>query len=43
MKQTSDTISELAARAFDVIRPDPTNRKPYAVERVFRESVRSSR
>ena len=41
MKQTSDTISELAARAFDVIRPDPTNRKPYAVERVFRESVKA--
>ena len=41
MKQTSDTISELAERAFDVIRPDPTNRKPYAVERVFRESVKA--
>ena len=41
MKQTSDTISELAERAFDAIRPDPTNRKPYAVERVFRESVKA--
>ena len=41
MKQTSDTIAELAKRAFDVIRPDPTNRKPYAVERVFRESVKA--
>lgn len=41
MKQTSDTITELAERAFDVIRPDPTNRKPYAVERVFRESVKA--
>jgi CRISPR-associated protein Csc3 len=41
MKQTSDTISELAERAFDVIRPDPTNSKPYAVERVFRESVKA--
>lgn len=41
MKQTSDTISELAKRAFDVIRPDPTNSKPYAVERVFRESVKA--
>lgn len=41
MKQTNDTISELARRAFDVIRPDPTNSKPYAVERVFRESVKA--
>jgi CRISPR-associated protein Csc3 len=41
MKQTSDVISELAERAFDVIRPDPTNSKPYAVERVFRESVKA--
>jgi len=41
MKQTSDTISELAELAFDVIRPDPTNSKPYAVERVFRESVKA--
>jgi len=41
MKQTSDTISELAERAFDVIRPDPTNDSPYAVERVFRESVKA--
>lgn len=41
MKQTNDTISELAERAFDVIRPDPTNSKPYAVERVFRESVKA--
>jgi CRISPR-associated protein Csc3 len=41
MKNTSDTISELARRAFDVIRPDPTNRKAYAIERVFRESVKA--
>jgi CRISPR-associated protein Csc3 len=41
MKQTSDTISELAELAFDVIRPNPTNSKPYAVERVFRESVKA--
>lgn len=43
MKQTSDTISELAERAFDVIRPSPTGGrpKPYAVERVFRESVKA--
>ncbi len=41
MKETSDTISELAARAFDVIRPTPRNNKPYAIERVFRESVKA--
>lgn len=41
MKQTSDTITELAELAFDVIRPDPTNDSPYAVERVFRESVKA--
>jgi CRISPR-associated protein Csc3 len=41
MKATSDTISELAARAFDVIRPAPGNDKPYAIERVFRESVKA--
>jgi CRISPR-associated protein Csc3 len=40
-QQTHDTISELAERAFDAIRPDPTNRKPYAIERVFRESVKA--
>ncbi len=40
-KETHGTISELAQRAFDVIRPDPTNRKPYAIERVFRESVKA--
>lgn len=41
MKETSDTIQELAARAFDVIRPAPSNDKPYAIERVFRESVKA--
>jgi len=41
MKEASDTISELAARAFDVIRPVPSNDKPYAIERVFRESVKA--
>lgn len=41
MKETSDTISELAARAFDVTRPAPGNNKPYAIERVFRESVKA--
>ena len=40
-KETYNIISELARRAFDVIRPDPTNRKPYAIERVFRESVKA--
>jgi CRISPR-associated protein Csc3 len=41
MNGTSDTISELATRAFDVIRPAPGNDKPYAIERVFRESVKA--
>lgn len=41
MKQTSDTISELAELAFDVIRPAYGNDKPYAIERVFRESVKA--
>lgn len=41
MKQTSDTISELARRAFDVIRPKRTNSGPYVIERVFRESVKA--
>lgn len=41
MNQASATISELAARAFDVIRPAPGNDKPYAIERVFRESVKA--
>jgi CRISPR-associated protein Csc3 len=40
-QETQSTISTLAERAFDVIRPDPTNRKPYAIERVFRESVKA--
>ncbi|WP_128478967.1 type I-D CRISPR-associated protein Cas10d/Csc3 [Halorussus pelagicus] len=38
---TSDTIRELAERAFDVIRPVQWNDKPYAIERVFRESVKA--
>lgn len=41
MNETSNTISELAALAFDVIRPAPGNDKPYAIERVFRESVKA--
>lgn len=43
MKQTSNTISNLAELAFDVIRPAPTGGrpKPYAVERVFRESIKA--
>ncbi len=36
---TSETIDELARLAFDVARP--TSFKPYAVERVFRESVKA--
>ena len=40
-QKTADTISELAKRAFDVIRPARGNRKPYAIERVFRESVKA--
>ncbi|WP_299264677.1 type I-D CRISPR-associated protein Cas10d/Csc3 [Halorientalis sp.] len=40
-RETHDTISTLAERAFDAIRPDPTNSKPYAIERVFRESVKA--
>lgn len=40
-QETQDTISELARRAFDVIRPSPRNQKPYAIERVFRESVKA--
>lgn len=38
---TSDDISELAALAYDAIRPNYDNDKPYAVERVFRESVKA--
>ena len=41
MNNARATISELAARAFDVIRPAPGNDKPYAIERVFRESVKA--
>lgn len=41
MKQTSDTITRLAELAFDVIRPAYGNDKPYAIERVFRESVKA--
>lgn len=38
---TSETIDELARLAFDVARPIPGSYKPYAVERVFRESVKA--
>lgn len=41
MKQTSDTISELAERAYDVIRPQWGSKKPHRIERVFRESVKA--
>ena len=38
---TRDDISELAALAYDAIRPRYGNDKPYAIERVFRESVKA--
>lgn len=38
---TKDDISHLAELAYDAIRPVPGNDKPYAVERVFRESVKA--
>lgn len=38
---TKDDISYLAELAYDAIRPAPGNDKPYAVERVFRESVKA--
>lgn len=37
--KTSETIDELASLAFDIARP--ASFKPYAVERVFRESVKA--
>lgn len=40
-RETHDTISTLAQRAFDAIRPASRNSKPYAIERVFRESVKA--
>ncbi|MEZ3114988.1 type I-D CRISPR-associated protein Cas10d/Csc3 [Halobaculum sp. MBLA0147] len=40
-RETHDTISTLAERAFDAIRPASRNKKPYAIERVFRESVKA--
>lgn len=39
MKETREVIDELAERAYDVARP--ASYKPYAVERVFRESVKA--
>lgn len=36
---TKDDITELAELAYDAIRPVYGNDKPYAIERVFRESV----
>jgi CRISPR-associated protein Csc3 len=38
-QETSDIVDELARRAYDVARP--TSFKAYAVERVFRESVKA--
>jgi CRISPR-associated protein Csc3 len=40
-RDTSDRITKVAQYAFDAIRPAPGNRKPYAIERVFRESVKA--
>lgn len=40
-EQTEEVITTLATYAFDAIRPVPYNRKPHAVERVFRESVKA--
>lgn len=41
MTTAKDDISYLAELAYDAIRPKPGNDKPYAVERVFRESVKA--
>lgn len=38
-RDTSNTVDKLAELAFDIARP--TSFKPYAVERVFRESVKA--
>lgn len=38
---TKDDITELAELAYDAIRPVYSNTKPYAIERVFRESVKA--
>lgn len=38
-QEPTDIIEELSKRAYDVARP--TSFKPYAVERVFRESVKA--
>lgn len=40
-KTTKDDISYLAELAYDAIRPVYGNDKPYAIERVFRESVKA--
>ena len=38
---TKDDITTLAELAYDAIRPNPTNNNAYAIERVFRESVKA--
>lgn len=38
---TKDTVTELAELAYDAVRPVYGNDSPYAVERVFRESVKA--
>lgn len=40
-EQVSGIVDELARLAFSVGRPRPGNFKPYAVERLFRESVKA--
>lgn len=38
---TKDDITALAELAYDAIRPNPSNDNAYAIERVFRESVKA--
>jgi CRISPR-associated protein Csc3 len=38
---TKDDITHLAELAYDALRPTSDNDKPYAIERVFRESVKA--
>lgn len=38
---TKDDVTELAELAYDAIRPVYGNDKPYAIERIFRESVKA--
>lgn len=38
---TKDDITTLAELAYDALRPNPSNDNAYAIERVFRESVKA--